>query len=82
MKCSTVCAASVGAMTAVGIIGGTYDLLPTPVLVAFRHQPEIQEEILNKWLTVCINGITVGSHLGTLAVKAARFAYYRITANQ
>ncbi len=78
MRCSTVCAATMGAMTAATIFGGSY----APVLVIFRHQPEVQDEIFNRFMIITITAATVGAGLGILAAKAARCAYHRITGNQ
>lgn len=79
MTCSTVCGATVGAITAATIIGGSYGLIIAPVLVSPRHPAD---EILNKWMIVTVTAMAVGASFGILATKVARCAYQRITRRQ
>jgi len=81
MTCTTVCAAAIGAATGAVIVGGSYALIMLPVELTFSHQPDIQREIQNRCMMVTLTAATVGASLGVLAIKAARFAYQRVTEN-
>jgi len=82
MACSTISSAALGSMTAATIIGGSYALMTTPALVVLRNQPEVQDEILDRFMIITVTAATVGAGLGILAQKAARYAYQRIIGNQ
>lgn len=82
MNCSTVCAAAVGAFTMATIFGVGSALTLPLALGALRHQPEVQNEIINSFVAITLTAATAGAGLGILAKKATRCAYQRITGNQ
>ncbi len=75
MRCSNVCAATMGAVISTTILGGTYCLKTTPFLVLLRDQPAAQDQILSQWAIVSVTASVVGASLGVLANQVVKCAY-------